>query len=345
MLFISRKDNLQQKPTKDVLSAVLLQSQDALRSIYQVYDVLCPCVGGEGIRMHVKHRESTSEVNEKYWLADNPGAPEHDIECPLFAHKSESDGSQEQLDNPYRITESVEFRTPREQQKDSSQIPSVNTPYRNSSSSYLQALSRRLFYNAFDASLANYYFGQASYNADAVAVKIKKSDFAQQLDVNGEKLAQTVTYGRRGLAMLRRDLKAKPQSIRIWVSMADEVTVTKDAISIDGQWYPSQNQIERKQANGPYLVVCYWMNDKYDKAYIKELECIMVASDTMCLPVSDSKEREMLVEAGKRILNERSDENRLFLMRGLLPEHNQAVIGMKKSGVRQRMNIEEWLAQ
>lgn len=346
MLFISRKDNQQQKPTKDVLNGVLQQSQDTLRSIYQVYDVLCPCVGGEGIRMHVKHREATREVTEKYWLADNPGASEHDIECPLFAHKQPNEDAQGQSDNPYRLGTSVEFRTPQEPHEKPSQIPSIDKPYRNAtSSSYLQALSRRLFYNAFDAALANYYFGQQSYDADAVAIKIKKSEFAKELDVNGEPLAQVITYGRRGLAMLRRDLKRNKEAIRIWVSTANDVIINKSAICLDGQWYPSENTIERNHSNGPYLVVCYWMNDKSDRAYIKDVECIMVASDTLCLPVGSTVEREKIISAGQRVQSERTESNRLFLSKGLLPEHQKATVGFKSDGVRRYIEIDEWLSQ
>jgi len=296
------------------------QSQATLEALYGER-LLCGCVDGF-VAMHIKHGHG------RYWLSDNPGSPEHDIECPLYSHKlAPSDDA-----DPYRLKSSINFNVVERNQKRSK---SENTPKTtgNTQKTPLKPLIERVFRYLYENSFASYYFG-GEHDVAVMTQRMKKSQAAKNLRIGDHQAENVLFYGMKGLAMLKSKLRSGEIQSGLWVHSFSRYENKSDGFFLDNKFYPSLTDIPNPKKRGPFLALTAWTGKESPKC--QSVFVTPVASKQLALPVVDIEHRDTLLTSGAFIDSNRNSANKLYLFQAFPVQSAETIEGEIMFGKRER---------
>ena len=307
-----------------------LDSSDSARLINQdqpllksLHGNILHCLCSEPlIAMHIKHGHG------RYWLSDNPGSPEHDVECPLYSHKLKPNDKAD----PYRLRNAIDFNVvERNQNTSETQHPPKTAA--NTQKTALKPLIERVFRYLYENSFASYCFG-GTHDVAAITQRMKKSQAAKELSIGNQQAKDVLFYGMKGLAMLKSKLRSGEIESGLWMHSFSRYENKSEGFFLDNEFYPSLTDLKNPKRRGPFLALMAWTGK--DSPICKSVFVTPVASKQLALPVVDIEHRETLLISGAFIDSNRNNDNKLYLFQPFPVTGSETIEGEIIFGKRER---------
>ncbi|PTC01272.1 hypothetical protein C9975_03050 [Thalassospira xiamenensis] len=278
------------------------QDQSFLSSLYGS-KLLCRCTTPP-VAMHIKQRSDAVEA-QRFWLSDNPGSEQHDIECPLYSHKLAPKSNED----PYRIQKSVHFRLPERNQNHTKNKETSNSGVK-AQKSLLKPLVERVFRYLYENSLAGYYFG-GRHDAGTLVRQFKRADANNELLIDGTCATNALFYGMKGLAMMKHRLRSGELTTGLWLSEFSRYENKDGGFLLNSEFFPSTASINNPKKRGPFMLFSAWAGK--EKPICCSTMALPVVSESILLPVTDIQHREVMISATDHVDRLRDAENRLYI--------------------------------